>query len=267
MSDLDIVVLIKQVPEMEKVKFDVEKGRLDRSSAGVEVNPFDLNALEQAVRIKEDNGGKVTAMSMGPSRAESALREALARGADRAILISDRAFAGADTWATSLTLSTAIKKLDGFDLIICGEKTVDSDTGQVGPAVAEFLKIPHVAYVTEVKSADGDGLTVAQDIWGGIYLKELKFPGLITVTKDINEPRLPTLQDKLKSRRATIEVWNMSKFADVLEPEDVGLCGSPTRLRAVEDIIPQSKECEMLEGDTSEAVEKLVSGLKTLEIV
>ncbi len=267
MSKLTIVVLIKQVPEMEQVNFDVETGTLDRSSAGVEINPFDLNALEQAVRIKEERGGEVTAISMGPSRAESALREALARGADRAILLSDRAFAGADTWATSLTLSTAIKKLEGFDLIICGEKTVDSDTGQVGSAVAEFLKIPHVAYVTEVRGADEKCLTVAQDIWGGIYLKELAFPGLITVTKDINEPRLPTFQDKLKSRSAPVEMWDMDDFSDTLAPDDVGLSGSPTSLRKVEDIVPESKECEMLEGEPSKVVDKLLSRLKTLEVV
>ncbi|MGM0401790.1 MAG: electron transfer flavoprotein subunit beta/FixA family protein [Chloroflexota bacterium] len=267
MSKLGIVVLIKQVPEMEQVQFDVESGTLDRSSAGVEINPFDLNALEQAVRIKEECGGEVTAISMGPSRAESALREALARGADRAILLSDRAFAGADTWATSLTLSTAIKKLDGFDLIICGEKTVDSDTGQVGAAVAEFLSIPHVAYVTEVRNADQDGLTVAQDIWGGIYLKKLQFPGLITVTKDINEPRLPTLQDKLKSRNAPIEMWDMDDFSDTLAPDDVGLRGSPTKLRKVTDIVPESKACEMLEGEVPKAVDELISKLKALEVV
>lgn len=259
---LKIIVLIKQVPEMESVKFDVEKGTLDRSSAGVETNPFDLNALEEAVRLKEEVGGEVVAISMGPLRAESTLREALARGADRSILISDEVFAGADTWATALTLSTAIKRLDKFDLIICGEKTVDSDTGQVGSEVAELLNIPHVAYVIDVKERRKDGLKVVTDIWSGIYLKELKFPGLITVTKDINVPRLPTLKDKLKSRKMEIEIWKMERFTNVLEPKDVGIFGSPTRLLQVKDIIPKSRKCEIFRDEQSKAVNELISRLK-----
>ena len=134
---ISIVVPIKQVPDMERVKFDKEKGTVDRSSAPGEINPFDLNALEAAVQIKEKLGATVTTVSMGPPQAEAALRDALSRGADRGILLVDKAFAGADTWATSYTLASAIQRLGQTDLIVCGEKTVDGDTAQVGPAVAE----------------------------------------------------------------------------------------------------------------------------------
>ena len=143
-----IVVPIKQVPDMTEVKFDVEKGRVDRSSAGAEINPFDMNALETAVQVKEKLGGTISAVSMGPPQAEAALRDALSRGVDEAVLLVDKAFAGADTLATSYTLAVAIKKMGEFDLIVCGEKTVDGDTGQVGPEIAEHLDIPHVAYVS-----------------------------------------------------------------------------------------------------------------------
>ncbi len=262
MSPLNIVVLMKQVPDVSKVKFDREKGVIDRSSAEAGPNPFDLNALEAAVTIKEEVGGTVTVLSMGPPQAESTLRDALARGADRAILLSDKAFAGADTWATSLTLATAIKKLDGHDLITCGEKTIDGDTGQVGPEIAELLNIPHVAYVMDIVEKGQDGLKVATDVWGGIYLKELKFPGLITVTKDINEPRLPTLRDKLNARKAEIEVWGVDKLTDVIKPEDVGLRGSPTSLRKTEDIIPESRKCVIIRDEPSKAAEALISKLK-----
>lgn len=201
---LRIVVPIKQVPDMERVEFDIEKGVVDRTSAEGEINPFDLNALEAAVQIKEKLGGTITVISMGPSQAESALKDALSRGADSAVLLVDREFAGADTLATSYVLASAIKKLGQFDLIICGEKTVDGDTGQVGPEIAEHLGIPHVAYVSEIKEG-GEKLVVACDMEDDRYLIESAFPLLITVTKDINVPRLPTFSDKLKARKAEVE--------------------------------------------------------------
>lgn len=188
MSEPTVVVLIKQVPDMEEVKFNYEGGRIDRGSASLEPNPFDLNALEEGVRFKEELGGRVVAISMGPKQAESTLREALARGADRAILLTDRGLAGSDTWATSMALGLAIKKLSGFDLIVCGEKTVDGDTGQVGPEVAEFLSIPHVCFASKVKNRSESSLEVEGKSWDTTFIKKLNLPGLITVTKDINEP-------------------------------------------------------------------------------
>jgi len=157
---LTIVVLMKAVPDIERVRFDEATGRIDRRSAKLEPNPFDLNALEAAVRIKEQAGGSVTVLSMGPPQAEDALRDAVARGADRIILMTDQAFAGADTWATSNTLVGGVKKLGEFDIILAGEKTVDGDTGQVGPEIGEWLGIPHIAYVSKVREASADSMTV-----------------------------------------------------------------------------------------------------------
>ncbi len=224
-----IVVLAKLVPDIEKVRFDVERGVVDRSSAPAEANPFDLNALEAAVQIKERLGGTVTVISMSPPQATSMLRDMLARGADRAILLTDKRFAGADTLATSYTLASAVRKLGEYDLIICGEKTVDGDTGQVGPEVAEHLGIPHVAYVSEIRHVTRKSITVISEMDTPLVV-EMRLPGLITVTKDINKPRLPTLKDKLRARKAQIEIWTADDLAEASNPERFGLAGSPTRV-------------------------------------
>ncbi|MGQ4894205.1 MAG: electron transfer flavoprotein subunit beta/FixA family protein [Candidatus Njordarchaeia archaeon] len=255
MNEMHIIVLIKEVPDMNKVKFDAERGVIDRSSAPGEINPFDLNALETALQIKEKLGGKITVISMGPPQAERSLRDALARGADRAILLTDKRMAGADTLATSYTLASAVKKVGNFDLIICGEKTVDGDTGQVGPEVAELLKIPHVSYVSEIREVSRDRLIVVSEL-GDAYLIELKLPGLITVTKDINEPRLPTFKDKMRARKAVIDKWTAEDLSDVADINKFGFSGSPTMV--VKVIIPQErvKSCQIFKGEN--AVKDLV---------
>ncbi len=255
-----IVVPIKQVPDMERVKFDSEKGTVDRTSAPGEINPFDLNALEAAVQIKEKIGATVTTISMGPPQAEAALRDALSRGADRGILLVDRAFAGADTWATSYTLATAIQTLGEIDLIVCGEKTVDGDTGQVGPEIAEWLDMPHVAYVSEIKDI-GERVVVVSDMEGDRYVMASRFPLLITVTKDINTPRLPSFSDKLKARKAEIEKLTAEDLSGVADASRFGLNGSPTRLNKV--IVPseEGRKGEIFRGDPGEATLKLADAL------
>lgn len=258
-SGLHIIVLIKQVPDIGKVKFNVEEGRIDRSSAPLETNPFDLNALETAIQLKESIGGYVTVVSMGPPQAESSLRDALARGADRAILLTDKFFAGADTLATSYTLATAIRKIGSFDLVICGEKTVDGDTGQVGPEVAEHLNIPHVAYVYEIRSATLDKLLVVSDM-GDKYLIEVKLPALITVTKDINTPRLPTLRNVLKAKKANIDVWSVNDLADYGELCRFGLQGSMTTVFKIVFPSEEGRKGLIFHGD--DAAEKLMEVLR-----
>ena len=255
---MNIIVLVKQVPEIEKVRFDYEKGRLDRSSAGAVTNPFDLNALEAAVQIKEKIGGSVTAISMGPMKAVEALRDAIARGADKAVLLSDERFAGADTLATSYTLATAIKKLGQFDLIICGEKTVDGDTGQVGPEVAEFLNIPHVAYVEEIREVWEDRIVVGAKMGRNYYVIELTLPGLITVTKDLNNPRLPSLRDKLKAMRAEIPVWGYEELAKEVKEEYFGFEGSPTRVIKVYTPATEKRRGQAISGTPNEVAKKIV---------
>jgi electron transfer flavoprotein beta subunit len=259
---LSIVVLLKQVPDIQKVKFDTERGKLDRSSAPAEPNPFDLNALEAGVRLKEESGGRVTVISMGPPQAESALRDALSRGADRAILLTDERFAGADTLATSYTLASAVKKVGKFDLIICGEKTIDGDTGQVGPEVAELLGIPHVAYVSKIKEWRKGAVVVVSDLGENYYVTELELPGLITVTKDVNEPRLPSLRDKLRARKSKIEIWNADDLADVASKDRFGARGSATQVYRITFPSVEGRRGKVLRGQPDEIARELAEELE-----
>ena len=252
------IVPVKQVPDMRQVRFETEKGVVDRSSADAEINPFDLNALEAAVQAKGTLGGTVTAISMGPRQAESALRDALARGADSAILLADEAFAGADTLATSYTLAYAIKKLGDFDLIICGEKTVDGDTGQVGPELAEHLGIPHIAYVAKIEEV-GEKLKVVCDMEGEFYSVESGFPVLITVTKDVNTPRLPTFRDKANARKAKVEIWNAEQLSSVADASRFGAAGSPTRVHRVTIPSEEGRKGQVFRDTRDKTMNELVT--------
>ncbi len=260
MPDLSIVVLIKEVPDIENVKFDREEGRIDRSSAEAEPNPFDLNALEEAVKLKEEIGGTITVLSMGPPQAKETLREALSRGADEAVLLTDKNFAGSDTWATSYTLAAAVEKIGDYDLILCGEKSVDGDTGQVGPEIAEILGIPHIAFVNVVKRRGEKKITVSSETWDRSYVREIEYPALVTVTKDVNEPRLPSLQDKLDAKNADIEEWGVDEL-DVGE-EDLGGKGSPTAVVNIEVPEEKGRKSEIFEGETEKAVKDLLNELE-----
>lgn len=264
---MKIVVLIKQVPDMEKVKFDQEKGVIDRKSAGTEINPFDLNALEAAVQLKEKDGTvKIIALSMGPPSADKALKEALARGADEGILLSDKSFGGADTWATSVTISAAIKKIKDFDLVIAGMQTVDGDTGQVGPEVAEILEIPHLAYVSNIEEIN-DKLKAVVDIWDGTYLKEMKMPGLITVTKDINNPRLPAFKDKMRARNAEILTWGYEDIKEYLNGEEIGIKGSPTSVKRIEIPKEAKRKGKLWRENTDQGIDELIELFKDIKVV
>jgi electron transfer flavoprotein beta subunit len=265
-KNLNIIVLVKQVPEIEKVRFDYEKGRLDRSSAGAVINPFDLNALEAAVQIKEKLGGTVTAISMGPKKSEEALKDAIARGATRAVLLTDQRFAGADTLATSYTLAIAIRKLAPFDLIVCGEKTIDGDTAQVGPEVAEFLDVPHVAYVEEVTEQNENRIFVKSRMDKHYCITETRFPCLITVTKDINTPRLPTLKDKIRSRKATITIWNAEDLSTSAQEEIFGLSGSPTWVAKVYAPASAQKKGRIIKGTPEEKARMVARVLADLKV-
>lgn len=249
---MDIIVLIKQVPDMEKVRFDREKGLVDRSSAEAEINPFDLNALEGAVTIRDMSGGSVTVITMGPPGAEAALRECLARGADRGILLCDPKFGGSDTKATSLTLSKAITMVGHFDLIFAGEKTVDGDTGQVGAEVAEYLGIPHSYYVSRIEHIGNGCIEVATKELGGHYIKEIRLPALLSVTKDLNTPRLPSFKDKMKARKAQIEKWSLNDMKNYISDECVGLQGSPTRVFRIEVPPALCRKCSLVRSEAKD---------------
>jgi electron transfer flavoprotein beta subunit len=267
----DIVVLVKPTPDITKVKFDVKTGRVDRESAELEINPFDLYALELAVRLKENLGGRVTALAMAPLHAEKALRDAIARGADRAILLSDPKFAGADTLATSYTLAAAIRKLGNFKLILCGEKSVDGDTGQVGPEVAEHLGIPHAAFVQSVVDFDGESITVEADFGSGYYLVRLKCPALVSVSRPLSfkgenlEPRIPKLSDLMKARKATVEVWRSSDLPGI-DSSRVGSTGSPTRVVKVFYALERGKKPVILKSP-EDAVEAIINLLRSKNLV
>jgi len=253
-----IIALIKQVPDMEKVKFDREKGVVDRKSAGTEINPFDLNALEAAVQIKENIGAEVIAISMGPQSADSALREAISRGADRGILLSDRKFGGSDVKATAYTIAAGIKQIGKFDLIFAGIQTVDGDTGQVGSEVAEFLDIPHICFVEKINEVDDDSITVTTDIWDGIFIEKMKLPGLITVTKDINSPRLPAFKDKMSARKADIPVWGLDILKDYLDENGTGLKGSATMVKKIEVPAAVHREGKLWRDNLDTAVDEFI---------
>lgn len=225
---MKIVVCIKQVPETQDVRLDPETHTLKREGIKSIINPFDLYALEEGLRVKDAHGGTVTVISMGPPQAEEALREALGFGADAAVLLSDRAFAGADTWATALTLAKAIEKIGGADLIFAGKQAIDGDTAQVGPMLAAILNIPFASWARKVTfSADGKA-EVERLLDHGYDAVEVTLPALITVVKEINEPRVPSFKAKLRAKKEPVPVWGLADLG--LNAEDVGLAGSFTQV-------------------------------------
>jgi len=256
---MNIIVCLKQVPGITDVKIDPETNTLRRQGIKSIVNPFDTYALEEGVRLKERFGGKVTALSMGPPQADEMLREAISCGADEAILLSDRAFAGADTLATSYTLSQAVRKIGDYGLIICGRQTIDGDTGQVGPEMAEWLDVPFAAYVSSINEADDRTMTVSRMVEDGHEVVEIPLPAIITVTKEINVPRLPSLRGMSRAKKAEIQVWGVT---DLLLDEDmVGLSGSATAVIKV--FFPQRvSNGEMIDGDPEQQADTLVEKLR-----
>ena len=227
-----IIVPIKQVPETSKVKMDPETGTMLRKGLASIVNPLDLYAIEAALRLREKHGGTVTAITMGPNNAIFALREAIAMGCDDAVLLSDRKFAGADTWATSYVLSKAIGKLGNFDLILCGERATDGDTGQVGPGIAAWLDLPLSTFVSKISEVNGHQARFERMVEEGIEVLSTPMPALLTVIKEVSPPRLPTLKQKLHSLNVEIPVWGPDDIE--AEAENLGLKGSPTRVVKIE---------------------------------
>jgi len=258
---MNIVVCIKQVPDTAEVRINPETGTLIREGVPSIINPFDMHAIEAGIQIKERVGGKVTVMTMGPPQAESALREAISMGADDGILLSDRAFAGSDTWATSFTLSKAIGKL-GADIIICGKQAIDGDTAQVGPETAEFLNIPHISYVRKIEEVTQNSIKVQRLMDEGYDIIESSFPVLLTAVKELNEPRLPSLKGKMAAKKAVIQKWGASDI--MADQNDLGLKGSPTQVKNI--FTPEARSGrKILEGDTEEQVNALIQELRGIK--
>ncbi|MCM8771802.1 MAG: electron transfer flavoprotein subunit beta/FixA family protein [Candidatus Omnitrophica bacterium] len=261
---MKIIVCIKQVPEGLDVKVDPETKRIVREGVKSIINPYDLYAIEEGIRLKERFGGETWVISMGPLQAESAIREAIGMGIDYGVLLSDKKFAGSDTLATSYTLSLGIKKIGNFDIIICGRETLDGSTGQVGPGIAEHLGIPYISYVSKIIDIK-DGIIECKRLMEDHYeIVKTKIPVLITVIKEINEPRIPSLKNMLRAKKIDIPIWN----AESLQGNETffGQDGSPTR---VIDVWTHTikKEGRKIEGDPEKLADEIISELKKIGVV
>jgi len=260
---MDIVVCIKQVPETTEVKINPETNTLVREGVPSIINPFDENALEAALQLKEKHGGKVTVITMGPPQATEALKTTIAMGADEVVLVSDRAFAGSDTWATSYTLSQAIKKLGNVDVIVCGKQAIDGDTAQVGPGIAEWLDLPQVTFAVKIE-VDGQHARIERMLEDVNEVVTSPLPLVITVVKQINEPRLPSLKGMMRAKKAEVKIM---KAADLdADPKNLGLNGSPTQVVKIFTPPPKGGGA-ILQGEPNEVADKLLSKLRERKLI
>lgn len=258
---MKLIVCIKQVPDTTEIKIDPVTNTLVREGVESILNPFDAYAIEEAVRLKEQHGGNITAICMGPPQAEATLREAVSLGVDDIILLSDRKFAGADTWATSYTLAAAIRKLEGADLILTGQQAIDGDTAQVGPGIAAHLNIPQTCFVRRIEEVTSCNITLQRLMEDGSDRIRIKLPAVISVVKEINTPRLPSLRGKRNAKSVELKVWNADDLG--LDEKDIGLNGSPTQVLNI--FTPKhEKLTQKFEGDSDEAVELIVKSLHDL---
>jgi len=263
---MNIIVLVKQVPDTTEIKLDPKTGNLIREGIESIMNPDDRHALEAAVSLKESVGGRVTAVSMGPPQAIDVITEALGMGADEGILLSDRAFAGADTWATSLTLGKAMEKIGDYDLIICGRQAIDGDTAQIGPQVADHLNIPHVSYVFGIDEITEDHLVVRRRLENGFERIETPLPALLTVIGELNTPRYAVVGQLIAAcgEKASIEIWNAADIG--AKTSELGLEGSLTHV--IKTFAPKFKrQGEILEGNAGESIGALIGKLRENRIL
>jgi|YNPBryunderm2012_1023409.scaffolds.fasta_scaffold26339_1 electron transfer flavoprotein beta subunit len=266
---LNIIVCIKQVPDTAELpKVDPAKAMAGDEGVARIVNPWDEYAIEEALRLREKHGGKVTALTMGPERAVEALRKAVAMGADEAILLDDPAFAGSDAGATAYILAAAIRKIGTFDLILCGKQSVDSDSGQVAVGVARYLRIPPLTFVAKVRALDvaARRITVERLLEEGREVVQAPLPVLLSVVKEINEPRYPAFLGIRKAAKLQPPVWGVKELG--LAPEHVGARGSATRWTALRKPPARASQCEIIQGATAaEKAARLVDRLLAEKII
>lgn len=265
---MHIIVPIKQVPETSNVKMDPETGTMIRTGVEAIINPLDLYAIEAALRLRETLDARITVITMGPPKAEKALREAMAMGCDAGLLISHKAFSGSDTWATAYTLAQAVRHMDEQGLILCGERATDGDTGQVGPELAAALDLPVATYIRRIISASPEGLRVERLVEGGVETLWVPLPAVLTVVKDVASPRLPTLRGLQRARQSTIPTWGPDEIE--ARVDWIGLQGSPTRVVKIER--PQvSRKAELRRikdaADVDRAASDLVAFLRQRSLV
>lgn len=252
------IVCIKQVPNTTEIKIDPVTNTLVREGVESILNPFDTYAIEEAVRLKETYGGTVVAISMGPPQVEAVLREAVSLGVDEIYLLSDRKFAGADTWATSYTLAKAIEHLGEYSLIITGQQAIDGDTAQVGPGIAAHLDLPQTFFVRKIEKIEGNCIRLQRLMEDGYDTVQMKLPGVISVVKEINTPRLPSLRGKRQAKSVELKVLTFDDLE--LDESKTGLNGSPTQVMQI--FTPKhEKIVEKFDGDSDEAVELIVRRL------
>ncbi len=262
---MNIVVCIKQVPETSDIGWDSKTGSLIREGVEGILNPNDKNALEAALQIRQQHGGVITALSMGPRQAEDALREALSMGVDKAILLNDRIFAGSDTLSTSYALSLAIKKISRFDLILCGKESWDAMTAHVGPQVSELLNLPQLTYATEI-TIHNNSVTIKQKLEDGFRILTSSLPALITVEKEINQPQIPSMESIMNAyRNKEVQVWTNEDLG--ADKTHFGLKGSPTQSRKVYIKKVHKGKVIILEGKPDEIARNLVQILKQKGLV
>ncbi|MFW5985678.1 MAG: electron transfer flavoprotein subunit beta/FixA family protein [Halanaerobiaceae bacterium] len=261
---MNIVVCIKQVPNTNDVKIDPETNTLIRKGVESIINPYDLHAIEEALRLTDNYGGKVTVISMGPPQVKESLKNAISLGVDDVILLSDRAFAGADTLATSYTLARGIEKIADYDLVLCGKQAIDGDTGQVGPGIAEQLGLPHITYIRNIIDVQKGQITAEREIEDGFEEIVIQLPGVLTILKKINEPRLPSIRGILRSREIEVPIWSV-KDLDVDETA-IGLDGSPTKVVSI-NTPDLETEGEIYRGKPQEQVTKLVTQLSDKQLI
>ncbi len=288
--NFQMVVLVKQVPDTHNITGEAmkEDGTVNRQALPAIFNPEDLNALEEALKVKEKYGGKITVITMGPPNAAQVLREALYRGADDVILLTDRIFAGADTLATSYVLSKAIKKIGRVDLVFCGRQAIDGDTAQVGPQTAEKLGINQVTFVDKILELHKDFIIVERSIEGGYEHIKTKLPVLLTITAEANTPHPPSIKRLLAFRKAlspaelanfnedylnSLEISNSNKTIKTwghenidCEPENCGFNGSPTKVKQIESVVLTAKELKKIEN-TKEAIVSFMRELMAEHII
>ncbi len=257
---MKIVVCLKQVPDTADIRLDPVTHTLRREGVAAVVNPFDMHALEAALRLREmAGGGMVTALSMGPPQASEVLREALRRGADDGVLLCDRAFAGSDTYATSYALSQAIRRIGGVDVVVFGKQASDGDTAQVGPGVATHLDLPQITYVRRLVSVGPDGLVAERMLEDGFETVKTSLPCVLTVVREVGNPRLPSLRRMMAAKHAELTVWTAADIG--ADPARCGLKGSPTKVVRVFSPEVRSGGGERIAGDAETQAETLVDRL------
>lgn len=254
------IVCIKSVPDTTEVRINPETNTLMRGEVESVINPFDTYAIEEAIRLKEAHGGKVTVITMGPPKAEKELKEAVAMGCDEAVFLCAREFAGADTWCTAYTLAQAIRKLGDYDVILCGRQAVDGDTGQVGPGIANQLGIPQLTYVSKLRAMDPEAGTIEVErlVEEGREIVASRLPALLTVVKDINQPRYPTFRGIRAARRMEIPQWGPADLPDA-DPAFLGLDGSPTKVIKVFAPPKREGKVELIDGDSVDGMADVLS--------